>query len=74
VALHILGFLLATFKKGTWKFYFSVFQLILGVYSPYLKKVLAKDFPRLADTRYKLTNVLFVVYLSSDGEMDGAAY
>jgi len=48
--------------------------LILGVYSPCLKKVLGKGFPRLADTRRKLTNVLFVVYLSSDDEMEGTAY
>jgi len=45
--------------------------LILGVYSPYLKKVLGNGFSRLADTGHKPTNVLFVVYLSSDGEMDG---
>jgi hypothetical protein len=36
--------------------------------------VLGKGFPRLADTRRKLTDVLFVVYLSSDDEMEGTAY
>jgi hypothetical protein len=39
-----------------------------------LKEGAGECFPRLANTRRNLTNVLFVVYLSYDGEMDGTAY
>jgi hypothetical protein len=64
--------LLATFNKGTGRFEFSLFQAILGVYWPYLKKVQGMVFLGLK-TRHNLTKVLFVACLSYGRETDGSS-